>query len=311
MLESDATLTWSGEVPLYARKVLFFGTGALALLILMLVMLGGLVRRAGAGLACPDWPLCYGQMFPSMDLRIFLEWFHRLVAGAVSMFLIVFSAAVYFQSQLRRVFRRLFFVADSLLFAQIVLGGMTVLGLLKPRWVTSHLAVGEALWATILIAALKFRDFADGRGIRSQAAGGLEKLTIVTALMAFGQIILGGLVSSNLAGMACPDFPTCNGRWVPDFMSLPITLQFLHRSGALVTAILVIMQTVAILKRREVSEKTRLVAMIVPLIVAVQILIGAGAVLAGLPLLLSVIHLGLATLLFGSTVLVAYEARHD
>jgi cytochrome c oxidase assembly protein subunit 15 len=40
-----------------------------------------------AGLACPDWPLCYGQLVPTqqMNLQVFLEWFHRLDASLIGL----------------------------------------------------------------------------------------------------------------------------------------------------------------------------------------------------------------------------------
>lgn len=71
----------------------------------------------------------------------------------------------------------------------------------------------------------------------------------------FLQIVLGVLVSINHAGMACPDFPACNGQWIPDAdyvgvlnLLLPnnsdisietlIALNWLHRVVALVCFIL-------------------------------------------------------------------------
>ena len=50
------------------------------------IMLGAVTRLMGAGLSCPDWPLCYGSFFPKgqMNLQVFLEWFHRLDAFFVA-----------------------------------------------------------------------------------------------------------------------------------------------------------------------------------------------------------------------------------
>src|SRR2546427_12639055 len=42
-----------------------------------LIILGGLVRATGAGLACPDWPLCHGRLMPSLTARGGLHSFHR------------------------------------------------------------------------------------------------------------------------------------------------------------------------------------------------------------------------------------------
>jgi len=49
--------------------------GLLALLIFLLIVVGGLVRNLGAGLSCPDWPLCQGRIIPEFDLRVFADIF--------------------------------------------------------------------------------------------------------------------------------------------------------------------------------------------------------------------------------------------
>ena len=54
---------------------------------LLLMAVGSATRVMNAGLACPDWPLCYGQLVPTqqMNLQVFLEWFHRLDAGLIGL----------------------------------------------------------------------------------------------------------------------------------------------------------------------------------------------------------------------------------
>ena len=58
------------------------GLGLLAGVTYVLIVFGALVRAHGAGLACPDWPLCFGEWVPEFDFRIAFEWGHRALAGS-------------------------------------------------------------------------------------------------------------------------------------------------------------------------------------------------------------------------------------
>jgi heme a synthase len=54
---------------------------------LLLMAIGSATRVMNAGLACPDWPLCYGELIPAqqMNFQVFLEWFHRLDASLLGL----------------------------------------------------------------------------------------------------------------------------------------------------------------------------------------------------------------------------------
>ena len=188
------------------------GFGALVIATTALIVLGALVRAHGAGLACPDWPLCFGQAVPQMNLEVAFEWGHRVVAGSISLLFVALSLATLRSPALRPV--ALPYVATSacLLALQVLLGALTVWQLLAAWTVTSHLVVGNAFNVSLLLLALRLGELAHGAPRPEPAPRGVQVAVAAAAFFLLFQVVMGGLVSSRYAGMACPEFPTCKRR---------------------------------------------------------------------------------------------------
>lgn len=122
----------------------------------VVMILGSYTGAIGAGLSCPDWPMCYGTLVPFLDpqliasspytpLQIFAEWFHRGLA-MVAGFLILGTAVAAWRTQKDNpVIRWSAVLALVLLPFQVVLGGLTVTEQLDPFIVTSHLAFASLI----------------------------------------------------------------------------------------------------------------------------------------------------------------------
>ncbi len=103
-----------------------------------------------AGLACPDWPLCYGSFLPGrqMNLQVFLEWFHRLDAFFVGIVLITqFAFSLYWAKTLPKWLPWIYGFLTLLVSLQGFLGALTVLQLLPSLVVMAHLVVAFTLVA--------------------------------------------------------------------------------------------------------------------------------------------------------------------
>lgn len=208
----------------------WLGTGfaALTAATVALMVLGATVRAHGAGLACPDWPLCFGRLVPSFDARVALEWAHRALAGGIAASLAVLTAL--FARRGERRARGALAVAWLLLAAQVVLGGLTVWLRLAPWTVTAHLLVGTAFAATLFWIARSLAEV-PGPARAPRPPGAAAAVIAVVALFAV-QVTLGGLVSSHAAGLACASFPTCDGTSFAPALGGAVGLHVLHRGVA-------------------------------------------------------------------------------
>ncbi len=116
--------------------------------LIALVAIGGATRIMEAGLACPDWPLCYGSFFPrgKMNLQVFLEWFHRLDAFFVGIAIsLQFVLSFIYKSILPRWLPLLNGFILFLIALQGGLGALTVIDLLPSIIVMSHLFLALSL----------------------------------------------------------------------------------------------------------------------------------------------------------------------
>src|SRR5688500_16689683 len=109
-----------------------------------LLVVGASVRVNGAGLACPDWPLCFGEVVPPIDLKVCFEFGHRVRAGGIGLAYLALGALVARRrAELGRGVLGLWASGAVVLAVQIVLGGLTVLHLLAEWTVASHLVTGN------------------------------------------------------------------------------------------------------------------------------------------------------------------------
>lgn len=275
---------------------------ALAALTYALIVLGALVRAHGAGLACPDWPLCFGDVIPQLDFKVAFEFGHRVVAGSVAL---LFSGLAW--TTLRRPvlgpsLRPALAIAALLLAVQIVLGGLTVLKLLATWTVTSHLVTGNAFALALVLIGRRLLELAaqaDRTGLTPAAStsppaslAARAATTGVAALLAL-QLVLGGLVSSSYAGLVCPDWPTCmNGEYFPTFSGIQ-GLHVLHRTVGY--TLLAALFAAALLARRS-RPLGRWLALASVLGLA-QVAVGVANVLLRLPVEITALHSALAAAL--------------
>lgn len=282
----------NGEIARRVRRTghAFFGLAAITY---VLIVLGALVRAHGAGLACPDWPLCFGEWIPRFDFRIAFEWGHRALAGSVGL---LFAGLALWTLRLPGVGRRMragLAVAAALLAVQIVLGGLTVLELLATWTVTSHLVTGNAFALALVLIGRRLVRLAEGRPAPGPASPAVRGIVGLAGALLGLQIVLGGLVSSSYAGLVCPEWPTCmDGVFFPSWRGVQ-GLHLLHRSVGYAVVVAI---AAAAWGARHHPAAGRWLALAGALALA-QVAVGVANVLLRLPVEVTALHSALAAAL--------------
>ena len=228
--------------------------------LIALVVIGGATRVMEAGLACPDWPLCYGSLLPGrqMNLQVFLEWFHRLDAFVVGVGLLVLtSVSWWWRRELPKGFPLLASLSLLLVAVQAGLGALTVTLLLPFPVVTAHLLTALVLVALLsgLSELLRAGSLASSSGRSLFWAG----LTAVLATAVLVQCLLGGLMATQWAAGRCLSAGEgCS--WL-----------LMHRLGARPVGLLVLLGSGLLLWKRPAERPFALAA---ALLVLLQIALG-------------------------------------
>lgn len=300
-------------------------------LALFVVMLGAYTRLTDAGLGCPDWPGCYGHMvLPSADQglqqaqtqypqipieekKAWTEMAHRYAAGTLGLLIFFIGFTVLFKRfQGVKLPWHLPLALFILVFFQAALGMWTVTLKLLPVVVMGHLLGG------MLIVACLGRFRLQISGLIGKDLPEWRPWLRLGLFIVFFQIALGGWVSSNYAGIACIGFPQCNGVWFPELHlaqgfnlfssvgenyqggvldnSVRITIQFIHRIGAYLTAAY-LLTLAALIVFRSHSRHLRTAAMVLAYLVLAQFTLGVMNVVYLLPIKIAVAHNGVAALL--------------
>jgi heme a synthase len=194
----------SSSIQTWMRRLVW----KIAIATLLLMAVGSATRVMNAGLACPDWPLCYGQLIPSqqMNLQVFLEWFHRLDAALIGLStLALVGLSLWFRRSLPNWLPWAAFGSLTLILFQGVLGGLTVTQLLRFDIVTAHLGTALIFFASLIAIALCLMPSANPNPSNqfTPISGKLTGIGIVATSLVYAQCLIGGLVGSRWAVRQC------------------------------------------------------------------------------------------------------------
>jgi cytochrome c oxidase assembly protein subunit 15 len=268
-----------------------------------LIFAGGLVTSTGSGLSVPDWPNTYGWFMWTFPLSkmvggIFYEHLHRLLASTVG-FLIVVLAIWLYRSEPRAWVRRLGYVALAAVITQGILGGITVLWYLPDAISIAHASLAQIVFClTTTIALVTSRGWREGYEPRIPDPGSrvpardttLARIAVITTIAIYLQIVIGATMRHTGAGLAIPDFPLAFGHLIPTHWDAKIAIHFAHRAGALAVTLLIAATSGHVFYHHRRSRELVRPAVLLLLLVAFQITLGALTVLSQKQFIINSLH---------------------
>jgi len=291
----------------------------------VVILLGAYTRLTNAGLSCPDWPHCYGfitaphtasqiqdaaQRYPLTPVdtqKAWTEMTHRYFAGTEGILILILAFSILTTRKATDIKSSIIaLILIALLCVQIMLGMLTVTEKLKPLIVLSHLLTGLSILSVLWWAYLDLHLRDDSFFVRSHHS----VIWFWLALMiVFAQISLGGWVSTHYAGLACVDFPYCNGKLLPAIQwhhlnTDLISIHMLHRIGAMITATYLVLFSLYLL----LNPVFRSLATLMLAVLALQVTLGILNIVWLRPVWLALIHQGVAIILLLTVITTLVKA---
>jgi cytochrome c oxidase assembly protein subunit 15 len=258
----------------------------------LIVLTGAAVRLTGSGLGCPDWPRCYGHVYPKLQTHSLIEFGNRAVGGIVGVVTVGVAILAWRRRPLRRDLAWLALALPLGVVAQAALGGVTVESKLAPGYVMAHF--GLSMIILVAAAALAWR----ARDERAAAPPAADATSVwaVRALFPLASLVIFAGTAATAAG---PHSGGATGQHIKRLMfDGQNTLNWtVHAHGAIAFSFGIAAVVVwVLLERRQANAQARRALSWLCALIALQGVIGAVQFEAHLPTELVWVHVLVASM---------------
>jgi len=256
-----------------------------------IVVTGAAVRLSGSGLGCPDWPRCYGHVYPPLKTHALIEWSNRLVSGAVGVVVFVVAAAAWKRRPFRRDLMWLALLLPIGVLGQAVLGGYTVENKLAPGFVMAHFGLSMLILVAALALAWRARERAP-----IAEPGDRRSVWAVRSLLPLATLVV---FAGTVATAAGPHSGGATGQHIKrlTFKGADTLNWAVHVHGAVAFVLgLAAVAVWVLLERRQANAQARRAMSWLCVLIAVQGVVGAVQYETHLPTELVWVHVALASL---------------
>jgi heme o synthase len=270
-----------------------------SILVYIVIVMGGIVRATGFGLACQGWPLCQGTLFPPLSLEAGLAYLHRL--DTVLLVLVLGGAAFLAERRLhgQAWLRWPIYAALGLVGIQILLGALIVLRDLPADLAAVHLGLSLLVQALVLIPAVVAITLEKGAfkpveqaetvsPLRLSFRAPFARLSLWTTGAAFLLLVSGAVVSGSASGQACTSWPFCQATVLP--VDAGGWVNLVHQVMVLVAGALLAVQMLKAWRTQRSQTPVLVAATAAFVLFFAQALMGAYKVLNGYPAYMISIH---------------------
>ena len=128
----------------------------------------------------------------------------------------------------------------------------------------------------------------------------LQYLALVTLIVLYSLMFIGGYISAAGLGLTCPEWPLCPNGIMP---SEEYLIEWIHRTTAATTGVLIVSTMIASLINKNADLKIKITSSLATALVITQITLGALVIDTKLHAVLVAIHLGIGIWLFAMVLL--------